>query len=131
MHLNGFVDVISKAFLDIVIQPGQQPDERAALHSMLDHFDPDDPESYIITADRGYESYDLIFHCLLKNLSFVFRMKAPSSSRSIPLLNSRSITYIVLRVLKFKVDDNAYEYVITRLPKSLIIALTSLFILRE
>ena len=31
MHLNGFVDVISKAFLDIVIQPGQQPDERAAL----------------------------------------------------------------------------------------------------
>ena len=83
MHLNGFVDVVSKAFLDIVIQPGQLPDERAALHSMLDHFEPDDPESYIITADRGYESYDLIFHCLLKRLSFVFRMKAPSSSRSI------------------------------------------------
>lgn len=148
---------------------GQQPDERAALHSMLDHFDPDDPESFIITADRGYESYDLIFHCLLKNLSFVFRMKAPSSSRSIlssyvdelpddleefdvtvrrfftdkytkimkeqsdvyhymnpyktiphfkPLLNSRSITYIALRVLKLMVDDNAYEYVITNLPSS-------------
>lgn len=27
MHLNRFVDVISKAFLDIVIQPGQKPDE--------------------------------------------------------------------------------------------------------
>ena len=66
MHLNGFVDVISKAFLDVVIQPGQQPDERAALHSMLDNFDPEHPESYIITADRGYESYDLIFHCVLK-----------------------------------------------------------------
>ncbi|MEE3497382.1 MAG: transposase, partial [Butyrivibrio sp.] len=75
MHLNGFVDVISKAFLDIVIQPGQQPDERAALHSMLDNFEPDNPESYIITADRGYESYDLIFHCVLRNFSYVFRVK--------------------------------------------------------
>lgn len=83
MHLNGFVDVISKAFLDVVIQPGQKPDERSALHEMLDHFDPDDPENFIITADRGYESYDLIFHCELKKLSYVFRVKAPSSSRSI------------------------------------------------
>jgi hypothetical protein len=83
MHLNGFVDVMSKAFLDVVIQPGQQPNERGALHDILDHFDPDHPEKYIITADRGYESYDLIFHCELKNLSYVFRVKAPSSSRSI------------------------------------------------
>lgn len=83
MHLNGFVDVISKAFLNIVIQPGQQPDEREALHMMLDAFQPDDPEKNIITADRGYESYDLIFHCILKNLSYVFRVKAPSSARSL------------------------------------------------
>ena len=82
MHLNGFVDVISKAFLDVVIQPGQKPDERAALHTMLDHFFPDDPGKYIITADRGYESYDLIFHCELKQLRYVFRVKAPSSPTS-------------------------------------------------
>ena len=78
MHLNGFVDVISKAFLDVVIQPGQKPDERNALHSMLMHFNPDAPQKYIITADRGYESYDLIFHCELKKLNYVFRVKAPS-----------------------------------------------------
>ena len=83
MHLKGFVDVISKAFLDVVIQPGQQPDEREALHSMLDHFTPDDPQKYIITADRGYESYDLLFHCELKNLGYVFRVKSPSSPKSI------------------------------------------------
>ncbi len=34
MHLNGFVDVISKAFIDIVIQTGQKPDERQALHTI-------------------------------------------------------------------------------------------------
>ena len=83
MHLNGFVDVISKAFLDVVIQPGQQPDEREALHSMLDHFTPDDPQKYIITADRGYESYDLLFHCEFKNLGYVFRVKSQSSPKSI------------------------------------------------
>ena len=169
MHLNGFVDVISKAFLDIVIQPGQQPDERAALHSMLDNFEPDNPESYIITADRGYESCDLIFHCVLRNFSYVFRVKAPSSPKSIlssyckelpddqdefdvtirrfftdkytnimkkqstvyhymnpnkniphfkPLLDSSNLAYLSFRVLKLKVDENSYEYVITNLPFS-------------
>ena len=83
MHLNGFVDVTSKAFLDVVIQPGQHPDERAAMRSMLSHFCPDEPEKYIITVDRGYESYDLIFQCELKKLNYVFRLKAPSSGRSI------------------------------------------------
>ena len=83
MHLNGFVDVISKAFLDVIIQPGQKPDERSALHTMLDHFKPDHPEEYIITADRGYESYDLIFHCECKSLFYVFRVKSPSSPKSL------------------------------------------------
>lgn len=83
MHLNGFVDVISKAFLDIVIQPGQSPDERQALHTMIDHFSPDDPESYIITADRGYESYDLLFHLIQRRFSFVLRVKGPDVSKSI------------------------------------------------
>ena len=82
MHLNGFVDVSSKAFVDAVLQPGQMPDEREAFHQMLDHFQPDDPQKYIVTADRGYESYDLIFHCELKHLNYVFRVKSPSSSKS-------------------------------------------------
>ena len=50
---------------------------------MLDHFSPDNPQKYIVTADRGYESYDLLFHCELKNLNYVFRVKAPSSSKSL------------------------------------------------
>lgn len=83
MHLNGFVDVNSKAFIDILLQPGQKPDERQAFHAMLDHFTPEEPEKYIITADRGYESYDLLFHCELKKLKYVIRAKAPASSKSL------------------------------------------------
>ena len=82
MHLNGFADVNSKAFLDVLIQPGQQPDEREAMHTMLDHFKPDDPKDYIITADRGYESYDMIFHCESRGFYYCFRVKSPSSATS-------------------------------------------------
>lgn len=82
MHLNALVDVFSKAALDVVIQPGQLPDEREALRTMLDHFQPDEPQKYIITADRGYESYDLLFQCAIKSLNFIFRAKAPSSYSS-------------------------------------------------
>ena len=83
MHLNGFIDVNSKAFVDVLTQPGQQPDERAALHSMLDHFSPDNPSSYIVTADRGYESYDLLFHLELKKFRYVLRVKSPASPKSL------------------------------------------------
>jgi hypothetical protein len=167
MHLNGFVDVNSKAFLDIIIQPGQAPDERQAMHAMIDHFHPDDPRKYIITADRGYESYDMIFHCELKDLKYVFRVKAPSSpksllssfiselpddqeefdttvmrfftdkksaimkkqddvyhymnpSKNIPhfkeLLDDDHLHYLQFRVVKIKVAENSYEYIITNLP---------------
>lgn len=141
MHLNGFVDVISKAFLDIVI------------------------------ADRGYESYDLLFHCELKNLNYVFRVKAPSSSKSLlsyyaaelpddleefdvtmkryftdkatkvmkdqsdvyryinPSKNTphfyelldrdrRHLYFMQFRVVKIKTAKNTYEYLITNLPHS-------------
>ena len=169
MHLNGFVDVVSKAFIDVVIQPGQKPDERQALHIMLDHFQPDEPSKYIITADRGYESYDLLFHCKLKHLSYVFRVKAPSSPKSIlsyyknelpderdefditikrfltdkktnimrsqsdvyrymnpskniphfqQLLNHKHLYFIQFRVIKMKVAEDSYEYIITNLPYS-------------
>ena len=172
MHLNGFVDVISKAFLDIVIQPGQHPDEREAFHTMLDHFQPDDPEKYIITADRCYESYDLLFHCELKHLNYVFRMKAPSSSKSLlssyiselpddqeefdvtikrfstdkytsimkdqsdvyhymnpykniphfqQLLNDKHLYFMQFRVVKIKVAENTYEYMITNLPHTFVL----------
>ena len=167
MHLNGFVDVISKAFLDVVIQPGQQPDEREAFHTMLDHFQPDDPQKYIVTADRGYESYDLLFHCEQKHLNYAFRVKAPSSSRSLlssyidelpdeqeefdvtikrfftdkytnimkdqsdvyrymnpnkniphfqQLLDKKHLYFMQFRVVKIKVAENTYEYMITNLP---------------
>lgn len=94
MHLNGFVDVSSKAFVDAVLQLGQKPDEREAFHQMLDHFQPDDPQKYIVTADRGYESYDLIFHCELKHLNYVFRVKLRILSRFLMVSTFVSFNFV-------------------------------------
>lgn len=94
MHLNGFVDVSSKAFVDAVLQPGQKPDDREAFHQMLDHFQPDDPQKYIVTADRGYESYDLIFHCELKHLNYVFRVKLRILSRFLMVSTFVSFNFV-------------------------------------
>lgn len=54
-----------------------------ALHDMIEHYETDDPSHTIITADRGYESYNLIAQLLQKNLRFVLRAKDFTSSRSI------------------------------------------------
>ncbi len=53
------------------------------MRDMLERFNPNGPQKYIITADRGYEFYDLIFQYELKKLSYAFRVKAPSSGKCI------------------------------------------------
>ena len=142
MHLNSFVDVISKAFIDVVVQPGQKPDERQALHIMLDHFQPDEPSKYIITADRGYESYAMLDHFqpdeqdefdvtikrfltdkktnIMRSQSDVYRYMNPS--KNIPhfqqLLNHKHLYFMQFRVIKMKVAEDSYEYIITNLPYS-------------
>ncbi len=44
-----------------------------ALYDCINHRNY--PENSIITADRGYESYNLIAHCIENNQKFVFRVK--------------------------------------------------------
>jgi hypothetical protein len=120
-----------------------------------------------LSAPEDSESYDLLFHCEQKHLNYVFRVKAPSSSRSMlssyiselpddqeefdvtikrfftdkynnimkeqnsvyhyikhseaaphskPLLGDNNLFYMQFRVLKIKIAENTYEYMITNLP---------------
>ena len=82
LHLDAFFDILNGIFVDAVVQHGVKYDERKAMHDMIDHFETPDPSHTIITADRGYESYDLIAHLREKGLRFVLRAKdytTPSS----------------------------------------------------
>ena len=57
---------------------------------------------YIVTADRGYESYDLLFHCELKNLNYVFRVKAPRLKVCFPITLLNFLTTLKNSMLRWK-----------------------------
>ncbi len=73
-HLNTFYDALNDVFLDAVIQNYHSMDEKLAFCEMLDRFPKD--QASIITADRGYSSYNVLDHAMRSGHHFVFRLQA-------------------------------------------------------
>lgn len=78
LHLNALYDLQSKRYVDAVVQPRREADEIGAFISMIDRFKGD--EKTIFTADRGYESYNVLAHIQERGMKYVLRIKKPSSS---------------------------------------------------
>ena len=79
LHVTPFYDILSRTFTDLVIQPEPRKDENGALVEMLKRntF----TQKTLIIADRGFESYNLIAHCLEKeNVDFLIRIKQSRSA---------------------------------------------------
>ena len=72
-HLNALYDCINHVFWESRIDLPTKKSEKSALIDFINHRNY--PENSIITADRGYESYNLIAHCIENNQKFVFRVK--------------------------------------------------------
>lgn len=85
LHLNVLYDVYSKCYTDAIIQPGRCSDEIGAFVTMIDRFPAND--KVIFTADRGYESYNVMAHIIEKGMSFLIRVKNPHSSGILSGLN--------------------------------------------
>lgn len=83
MHVNALYDITNRIFVDALIQPGVNQDERQALLDMLEHYKPKDPKHVIITADRGYESYNTMAQIMNKGMYFVLRGKDYTSRTSL------------------------------------------------
>lgn len=82
IHLNALYDVLNKVYIDACLQPISQQDERDALNKMVDEREFD--EKSIITADRGYESYNTFIHLQRKeNLDFLIRIKQDKTALKI------------------------------------------------
>lgn len=62
LHLTPLYDILSRTFVDAVIQPEPKKDEIGALITMLKRRD--FTPKLLVIADRGFESYNLIAHCL-------------------------------------------------------------------
>lgn len=79
LHLTPLYDILSRTFVDAVIQPEPKKDEIGALITMLKRRD--FTQKTLIIADRGFESYNLIAHCLEKpNADFLVRIKQSHSA---------------------------------------------------
>lgn len=77
-HLNTFYDVLNDIFVDAVIQKYFEMDEILAFSEMLSRFPKNQPT--IITADRGYSSYNLLGHIQRSGLHFVLRLQSAMGS---------------------------------------------------
>lgn len=79
LHVTPLYDILSRTFADVIIQPEPKKDEIGALVEMLKRntF----AQKTLIIADRGFESYNLIAHCLEKpNTDFLIRIKQSRSA---------------------------------------------------
>lgn len=76
-HINVVFDVMNCRFLDVLIQPGSEKNEREAFLTFLSRFS--EPENSIFVADRGYASINVLAHLSQSGHSFLFRMKTPDT----------------------------------------------------
>lgn len=81
VHLNALYDCLNHIYWDINIDTATKTREADALKDMI--IKHDYPSPSIITADRGYEGYDLIACCQNNNQKFVIRVKDKDSRSSI------------------------------------------------
>ena len=72
-HINGLYDCINHVFLDTSIDTATKTRECSALTEMI--MKHDYPTNSIITADRGYEKYNLMACCIENNQKFLIRTK--------------------------------------------------------
>ena len=77
LHLNAFYDVLNRIYLDAVIQTASEYQEGRACIRMIDRSPYD---RVILTADRGYENYNIMAHAIHKGWNFVIRIKDKNSN---------------------------------------------------
>ncbi len=78
-HLNPLYNILDRTFTDAVVQVAPSKDEIGALAEMMqrNNFN----QKTVIIMHRGYESYNLMAHCIEKpNLDFVLRVKQNHSA---------------------------------------------------
>ena len=73
LHTISLYDLLSKRYLDVIVQPGRFKNEFAALCRLIDRY------IYggcpIFVADRGFASYNVFAHALEKGCFFAIRAK--------------------------------------------------------
>lgn len=72
IHLNGLYDLLQRTYLDALIQKSKNQHERKALIEMAEA---SSVENALVTADRGYESYNTMAHIQERGWFYLMRIK--------------------------------------------------------
>ena len=72
LHLNAVYDLLSRSYINAIVQGCMSGNECDAAVKMVDS---SDISHSILIADRGYESYNLMAHCQEKGWKYIIRVK--------------------------------------------------------
>ena len=120
LHVTPLYDLLSRTFIDRVIQPEPKKDEIGALVTMLQRNS--FSQKTLIIADRGFESYNMIAHLLEKpNVDFLIRVKQSRSAMrevaKLPMLGlDCDISFSICTTQK-NTDKQNQNYVFLQVPK--------------
>lgn len=119
LHVTPLYDILNRTFADVVIQPEPKKDEIGALVDMLERntF----TQKALIIADRGFESYNLIAHCLEKeNVDFLIRVRQNYSAMrevaKLPMMELDCTFRPTITTTQTK-EDKKSGYVFLQVPK--------------
>lgn len=119
LHVTPLYNILSRTFDDLVIQPEPKKDEIGALVDMLERntF----TQKTLIIADRGFESYNLIAHCLEKeNADFLIRVRQNYSAMrevaKLPMMELDCTIRPTITTTQTK-EDKKNGYVFLQVPK--------------
>lgn len=74
IHVVALYDLLSKRYIDAVIQPGRKKNEFRAICDLADQYPPNSGKPIFI-ADRGFTSYNFFAHATENDLYFLVRTK--------------------------------------------------------
>lgn len=75
LHLNTMYDLLNRKYIDAVIQPAHQHDEREALYTMVERLSGQAMQKNILIADRGYTSFNVYEHIEKNKMNYLIRIK--------------------------------------------------------
>jgi hypothetical protein len=78
LHMNAVYDLLSRVYVDALIQPRKQENENRAMADMIDRSKTDG--KVIVIADRAYESCNIFAHAEQKGWKYLIRVKDVNSS---------------------------------------------------
>ena len=117
LHLNAFYDLCNRVYVDAIIQPAREENEKRAMCDLIDRYN---GVPAIFIADRGYENYNIFAHTEEKGMYYLIRVKDINSTGILSGLTLpkteefdvwKSITLTKKQTKEVKANKEKYKFV--------------------